>query len=199
MALQAIDRNLKFWHVAPAFLAAFASAMAMWSWALPRMKELTENKDFKVNSCEAPCLFDARPRGYSFDEAKAYLDALGPQARVYYAEWWVPVYDLAWPVTLFIFGILFCLWMTQPHRRFAVHLRPMWRFPILLFPIALFAFDIVENLSVLSMLKAYPQQDRSLVEFASIFSRAKWIAAYLAMGLGAALLALATIGLFRRS
>ena len=196
MILQAIDRRVGFLPVALAFVAAFGSAAAMRRWALPRMEALTENKTYHYKDCEAPCLFDARPRGYSFDEAKAYLDALGPQARAYYAEWFVPVYDLAWPVTLFVFGILFCLWMTQPQRRFAVHLRPMWRFAILIIPVALFAFDISENLSVRSMLKAYPQQSRGLVEFASFSSQAKWIAAYLAMGLG---VALGAIGWLRRS
>lgn len=198
MSLEAIDRRIKLPHVALAFLAAFASAMALRKWALPRMEELTANKDY-FKTCDAPCLFDARPRGYSFDETKAYLDALGPQARAYYAGWYVPGYDLAFPVTLLIFGILFCLWMTQPGRRFAVRLRPSWRLSILLIPIGLFVFDILENLSVLAMLKTHDGLSPTVVAAASLFSQAKWIAAYLAMGLGGALLVLGMVSWLRRS
>jgi hypothetical protein len=144
MIFEAIDRRVGASPVALAFVAAFGSAMALRRWALPRMEDLAANKAY-FKSCEAPCLFDARPGGYSFDEAKAYLDALGPQARVYYAEWYVPVYDLAFPVALFVFGILFCVWMTQPQRRFAVHLRPIWRFAILLIPVGLFGFDVLRT------------------------------------------------------
>lgn len=198
MALEAIDRRVRFSHVALAFVAAFASALALRKWALPRMEELTADKAY-FKTCDAPCLFDARPRGYSFNEAKTYLDALGPQARAYYAEWYVPGYDLAFPVTLLIFGILFCLWMTQPGRRFAARLRPPWRLAILLIPISLFTFDILENLSVLAMLKTYDGLSPGLVAAASFFSQAKWISAYLAMGLGGILLALGMVGWLRGS
>lgn len=198
MAFEAIDKRVGFLHVALAFAAAFASAMALRRWALPRMAELTADKAY-FKTCDAPCLFDARPRGYSLDQAKAYLDALGPQARAYYAWWYVPGYDLAFPITLLIFGVLFCLWMTQPGRRFAVRLRPFWRVTILLIPIGLFAFDILENLSVLAMLKTHDGLSPTVVAAASFFSQAKWIAAYLAMGLGGALLVLGMVGWLRRS
>lgn len=197
MTVAASGKRVRFVHVALAFVLAFASIMALRTWALPQMQQLTADQAY-FKTCDAPCLFDARPRGYTVEEAKAYLDALGPDARAYYADWYIPVYDVALPVTLLAFGIVYCRWMTQLERRFAVHLTPFWRVAILAIPFALFGFDIAENLSVLSMLKTYPQQGRQLVEFASFFSQAKWIAAYLSVGLGASLLLFGAIGWLRR-
>jgi hypothetical protein len=197
MAFRALDRQFRFRHVTLAFVAAFASAVAMHQWALPRIAELTDKTYSRT--CEAPCLFDARQRGYTFDDAKAYLDALGRTGRDYYATWYIPIYDLAFPVTLFVFGLVFCLWMTQPERRFAVHLRPSLRLAILIVPIGLFLFDIVENASVLWMLKAYPDQSRKLVEFASMATRIKTVFVYLSLALAVALLVFGAIGWARRT
>ena len=141
------------------------------------MTELASDKAYFA-SLNIPPLFDARKQGYSFDDAKRHLEALGPAARDYYAGVYIPGYDLVFPVTLFAFGILFCLWMTQPTRRFAAALQPASRLAILIIPLGLFIFDILENISVLAMLRSYPDLDPGLASAVSLFSRIKWLSAY---------------------
>jgi hypothetical protein len=189
--LESIDRRVRFVHVAVALVLVVLSALALRLWALPRMTELASDKAYFA-SLNIPPLFDARKQGYSFDDAKRHLEALGPAARDYYAGLYILGYDLVFPVTLFAFGILFCLWMTQPTRRFAAALQPASRLAILIIPLGLFIFDILENISVLAMLKSYPSVDPGLASAASLFSRIKWLSAYFAWALAAALLVLAS-------
>src|SRR5262245_940700 len=189
--LESIDRRVRFGHVAVALVLVVLSALALRLWALPSMTELASDKAYFA-SLNIPPLFDARKQGYFFDDAKRHLEALGPAARDYYAGLYIPGYDLVFPVTLFAFGILFCLWMTQPTRRFAAALQPASRLAILIIPLGLFIFDILENISVLAMLKSYPSVDPGLASAASLFSRIKWLSAYFAWALAAALLVLAS-------
>jgi hypothetical protein len=150
--LESIDRRIGFVHVVFALVFVVLSALALRLWALPRMTELASDKAYFA-SLDIPPLFDARKQGYSLDDAKRHLEALGLAAREYYAGVYMPGYDLAFPVTLFVFCTPFCLWMTQPTRRFAASLKPRWRLAILIVPLGLFIFDILENISVLAMLK----------------------------------------------
>jgi hypothetical protein len=195
--LESIDRRVRFVHVAVALVLVVLSALALRLWALPRMTELASDKAYFA-SLDIPPLFDARKQGYPFDDAKRHLQALGPAAREYYASVYIPGHDLAFPVTLFVFGTLFCLWMTQPTRRFAASLRPRWRLAILIVPLGLFIFDILENISVLALLKSYPSLDPGLASAASLFSQIKWLSAYCGWALAAALLVLASFRLLRR-
>jgi hypothetical protein len=117
-----------------------------------------------------------------------HLDALGSDARQYYARWYIPVYDRIFPVALLVFGILFCIWVTQPRTGFAVDVGWQWRLVILIVPLALFVFDMLENLSVLMMLKRYPHEGAALVSTASLFTQAKWVSAYAAAALAAVLI-----------
>lgn len=172
-----LEFEVRFVHVALAFLAALASQLALKQWAIPRVAELAENKTYLIEQ-KVPWLFDGRTHGYSAADAKMHLDALGAKGREYYARWYIPVYDLIFPITLFVFGILFCIWMTQPRVGFAVNMALHWRLVILLVPLALFVFDILENVSVLMMLKGYPRQGATLVAAASTFTQAKWVSAY---------------------
>jgi len=196
-ALEAIDRRIRFVHVAFALILVVLSALALSQWAVPRMKNLASDRAF-FDSLNIPLLFDGRKQGYSFDDAKRHLQALGPTARDYYARVYIPGYDLLFPITLFAFGILFCLWITQPTRRFAAALRPAWRLAILIIPLGLFIFDILENISVLAMLKSYPSLDPGLAAAASLFSQIKWLTAYCGWALAAALLVLASFRFLRR-
>lgn len=196
-SLQTLDRRIGFVHVALAFVAAAASVAAIRLWAIPRIGALAEDKAYFAER-KVEVLFDGRPRGYSFEEAGMHLEALGRDAREFYASWYVPVFDLAFPVTLLLFGVLFCLWMTQPKRAFAAALRPSWRLAILLIPLALFVFDILENISVWTMLRSYPNQTYALVTTASTFSQIKWAAVYGSWALAAGLIVLATLRWLRR-
>src|SRR5262245_31989295 len=195
--LETIDSQIRFVHVALALVLVVLSALALRVWALPRMTELASDKAYFA-SLNIPPLFDAREQGYSFDDAKRHLQALGPAARDYYARVYIPGYDLLFPVTLLAFGILFCLWITQPTRRFAAALRPAWRLAILIIPFGLFFFDILENISVLAMLKSYPGLDPDLASAASLFSQIKWLMAYCGRALAVALLVFASFRALRR-
>ena len=195
--LEVIDRRIRFVHVALALVIAVLSALALRLWALPRITDLASDRAYFV-SLNIPPLFDAREQGYSFGDAKRHLQALGPAARDYYARVYIPGYDLLFPVTLFAFGILFCLWITQPTHRFAAALRPAWRLAILIIPLGLFFFDILENISVLAMLKSYPSLDPGLAYAASLFTQIKWLTAYCGWALAAALLLLASFRVLRR-
>ena len=102
--LESIDRRIGFVHVVFALVLVVLSALALRLWALPRMTELASDKAYFA-SLYIPPLFDARKQGYSFDDAKRHLEALGPAARDYYAGVYIPGYDLVFPVTLIAFGI----------------------------------------------------------------------------------------------
>ena len=196
--LEVLDGKIGFIHVALALLAAFASRLALKQWALPRIAELAKNKAYFTDQ-GIPWLFDGRKRGYSLVDAKMHLEALGYAARDYYATWYIPVYDLVFPVTLFVFGTLFCIWITQPGPGFAVSMHPRWRLAILVVPLALFVFDMLENLSVLMMLKTDTNPSPMLVAAASSFTQAKWVSAYVAGALATALLVLSTVNWWQRS
>ena len=166
--LEVLDGKIGFIHVALALLAASASRLALKQWALPRIAELAKNKAYFTDQ-GIPWLFDGRKRGYSLVDAKMHLEALGYAARDYYATWYIPVYDLVFPVTLFVFGTLFCIWITQPGPGFAVSMHPRWRLTILVVPLALFVFDMLENLApeaprVLRAVSLRPTQPRSSAE-----------------------------------
>jgi len=181
-----LDFEIRFVHVAVAFLTALVSQLALKRWAIPRIAELADNRTYFIDR-NIPWLFDGCKRGYSARDVQMHLNALGPKAREYYARWYIPVYDLIFPVALLVFGTLFCLWMTQLRAGFAASVGAEWRLTILMIPLALFVFDMLENLSVLIILKTYPRQGMALVAAASAFTQAKWVSAYLA-GLLAVLL-----------
>jgi hypothetical protein len=175
--LEMLALNVRSAYVLVALIATLVSQIALKQWALPRIAELADNKTYFVER-NVPWLFDGRRSGYSALDAKMHLDALGARAREYYAQWYIPVYDLIFPIMLFVFGVLFCLWTTQPRPGLTSGIGAQWRFVILIVPLALFIFDMLENLSVFIMLKSYPRQGSMLVAAASVFTQAKWISAY---------------------
>jgi hypothetical protein len=130
--------------------------------------ELASDKAYFA-SLDIPPLLDARKQGYSFDDANRH-GTITPVCTFQATIWR---------------SLLRCCLRNPvlpqddaPTRRFAATLRPRWRLAILIVPLGLFIFDILQNISVLAMLKSYPSLDPGLASAASLFSQIKWLSAF---------------------
>src|SRR5581483_765869 len=99
--------------------------------------------------------FDIRLRGYSYDEARYFLNAIGREGRDYYASpellidtFYPPLYALSRGLALW--------WLTMPRRLRAAPLPASLRVALVAVPIAMACLDMFENVCIAAMLWTWP-------------------------------------------
>ena len=88
--------------------------------------------------------FDIRPRGYSYADTRAFLEAIGAQGRKYYVSPELVIDTLYPPLYAVSRGLAFW-WLTMPGR---VREGPMplkVRYALIAVPILMASLDLVEN------------------------------------------------------
>jgi hypothetical protein len=130
--------------------------------------------------------FDIRPRGYSYAEARAFLEAIGEQGRRNYA---IPelVIDTFYPPLYAVSRGLALWWLTMPGR---VRERPVpqkVRYALVAVPVLMASLDLVENGCIGVMLWTWPDLSHGLVEVSSLATRVKIMAGVLTEALMGAL------------
>ena len=119
--------------------------------------------------------FDVRPFGYSDDEARAFLAAIGEQGRHYYGYRELPL-DMIYPPLYAVSRGLALWWLTMPGRVRAAPLSRRWRTALVAIPVAMASLDMIENACIARMLSTWPELSPDLVQVASLATRAKIMA-----------------------
>jgi hypothetical protein len=127
-------RRPRFWAVVAATLAVYA-AMVLWS--IPRIEAAAGGLP----------VFDLRPGGYGFDEARAFLTALSAEGRDFYLRVQHRL-DLIYP-PLMALATGWALLLLAPGGG-------AWRL-VALVPLPGMVFDWLENAAVARMLTAGPE------------------------------------------
>jgi hypothetical protein len=119
--------------------------------------------------------FDIRPKGYSYVEARAFLEALGEQGRAYYASPEL-ILDAFYPPLYAVSRGLALWWLTMPGRIRRAPL-PMWvRCTLIAVPILMASLDVIENGCIAVMLWTWPHLSNGVVEISSLATQLKIIA-----------------------
>jgi hypothetical protein len=116
--------------------------------------------------------FDIRPMGYSYDEARAFLDAIGEQGRAYYLNPEL-VIDTIYPPLYAISRGLALWWLTIPGR---VRNRPLplsVRYALIAVPITMASLDVIENGCIATMIWTWPNLAPGLVTVSSLATQVK--------------------------
>jgi hypothetical protein len=167
--------SIPFWTLVAATLCVYA---AMIFWSIPSI----------TREADGLAIFDMRPGGYTFDEAKAFLAALSDDGRRFYGDVQQRL-DIAYPALLAItlgWSIL----------RLAPHSWGLFRYILAATAIPGMMFDYWENADVAAMLAAGPDEiTPETVAAASLHSQIKAGASTVAMTI---LLALLVWWAFRR-
>lgn len=114
---------------------------------------------------------------YTSTELYEILDAYGDQGRRVYALSHLTA-DVLFPlVYAFFFGLLIAYIFQRAFPK------DSWVQQLNLVPIMLLIFDLIENVSVVILLLAYPTQMEGLARFAGIITSVKWILAGITVAL----------------
>jgi hypothetical protein len=124
--------------------------------------------------------FDARLRGYGYEEARALLLALGVEGRAYYLSPEL-VLDTIFPPLYAAFGALALWWLTMPGRLRDGAVPIALRVTLVAFPVAELVFDGVENICIARMDRRWPDLSPGLVSVASLATQWKFVAAVLTL------------------
>jgi hypothetical protein len=119
--------------------------------------------------------FDIRPLGYSYDEARAFLEALGEQGRAYYLRPEL-ILDTIYPPFYAVSRALALWWLTMPGRLYDGAVPQRWRWTLVAMPIVMATCDSVENICIAKMLWNWPDLSPGLVQASSLATRVKFIA-----------------------
>jgi hypothetical protein len=119
--------------------------------------------------------FDTRPRGYSYAEARAFLEAIGEQGRRYYASPEL-IIDTFYPLLYAVSRGLALWWLTMPGRVREAPLPLKVRYALIAVPVLMASLDLVENGCIAAMIWAWPDLSHGLVEVSSLATRAKIMA-----------------------
>jgi hypothetical protein len=168
---------INIWHVLAAFACMAASFLMLRTDGVPALRAMVSN-DAYFNAGN-PLLFDQRRGGYTVEVAREHLAALGNAANSYYADTYLVLYDLVFPILLLAFGVLLILYATNAAHARVMDVSPRVQRLMLAVPIALFVFDMGENACLYAMLEMYPTVNAKLVETASMFTQLKWFAAFI--------------------
>jgi hypothetical protein len=122
--------------------------------------------------------FDIRPMGYSYDEAYAFLNAIGEQGRLYYANREL-LLDMFYPPLYAISRGLALWWLTMPGRLRDAPVPLSWRCALIAVPVIMVSLDVVENGCIARMLQTWPHLSQDLVNISSFATRMKMIAGVL--------------------
>ena len=116
--------------------------------------------------------FDIRPKGYRYDEARAFLDAIGEQGRECYANPEL-VLDMFYPPLYAVSRGLALGWLTMPGRVREASLPLSWRAALIAVPVIMASLDVVENGCIAAMLWTWPDLSLGLVRVSSLATRMK--------------------------
>ncbi|MBI3160716.1 MAG: hypothetical protein HYZ26_14045 [Chloroflexi bacterium] len=125
---------------------------------------------------------------YTASEAIDALAAYGPAVRESYRMVQLTL-DLLYPVTYTLFFCLLITWLFQKGLPVASRLHG---FNVV--PLGGFAFDLLENFSIVALLSSYPDVSRALAAAAGVFTLLKWLLA----GASLALVLTGLIGWLRK-
>jgi hypothetical protein len=130
--------------------------------------------------------FDIQPRGYSYAQARAFLEAIGAQGRAYYASPEL-ILDSLYPPLYAVSRGLALWWLTMPGRVRKEPLRLKVRYALIAVPILMATLDLFENGCIAVMLWTWPDLSHGLVEVSSLATRVKIMAGVLTEALMGAL------------
>jgi hypothetical protein len=116
--------------------------------------------------------FDVRPFGYTYQDAKAFLDAIGSRGRAYYLNPEL-VLDTFYPSLYAASRALALWWLTVPGRLRDAPLPTALRWMLVALPIVVAGFDGIENVCIARMLWMWPDLPAGLVQLASLATRLK--------------------------
>jgi hypothetical protein len=122
--------------------------------------------------------FDIRPMDYSYDEAYAFLNAIGERGRLYYANREL-LLDIFYPPLYAISRGLALWWLTMPGRLREAPVPLSWRYLLIAVPVIVASFDVVENSCIARMLQTWPDLSHDLVHVSSLATGMKMIAGVL--------------------
>jgi hypothetical protein len=141
--------------------------------------------------------FDVRPAGYSYPEARAFLEAMGAQGRAYYANPEL-IFDTFYPPLYAVSRGLALWWLTMPGRVRKAPVPLKVRCALIAVPIIMAILDNVENGCIAAMLWTWPDLSRDVVEVSSLATQVKIIAGVLTETLMAGLALAWLVRLFTR-
>jgi hypothetical protein len=141
--------------------------------------------------------FDIRPWGYSYAEARAFLEAIGEQGRAYYASPEL-ILDAFYPPLYAVSRGLALWWLTMPGRigKAPVPLKARWT--LIAVPILMASLDLIENGGIAVMLWTWPDLSNAVVDLTSFATQVKIIAGALTEILMAGLAIVWLVRLFAR-
>jgi hypothetical protein len=119
--------------------------------------------------------FDIRPLGYSYKEARSFLDAIGEQGRAYYLHPQL-ILDTVYPPFYAVSRGLALWWLTMPGRLYDGAVPQRWRWTIVAMPVVMAICDGVENVCIAKMLWTWPELSPGLVQVSSLATRVKFLA-----------------------
>ena len=141
--------------------------------------------------------FDIRPRGYSYLEVRAFLEAIGTHGRAYYASPELIV-DAVYPPLYAVSRGLALWWLTMPGRVRNEPLPQNLRWALIAVPILMASLDLIENGCIALMLWTWPDLSKQVVEISSLATQVKIIAGTLTETLMAGLAAVWLVRLLAR-
>ena len=181
-------KSAKRFPSAPLVIALFVASGALWAVlalvTLPHLQHLANGA--------AP--FDLRRSGYSYEEARQFLDAIGEQGRAYYLNPEL-LLDTFFPPLYAGLGALVLWWLTMPGRLRAGATPAVWRWALIALPVAELIFDWGENACIAAMIWTWPDLSPVLVRVSSVATRLKYAVVALT---AISLVALAAAALLRR-
>jgi hypothetical protein len=119
--------------------------------------------------------FDIRPKGYSYVEARTFLETIGEQGRAYYASPEL-ILDAFYPPLYAVSRGLALWWLTMPGRIRKAPI-PLWvRCAVIAVPILMASLDVIENGCIAVMLWTWPHLSNGVVEISSLATQVKIIA-----------------------
>lgn len=120
--------------------------------------------------------FDLRWSGYTFEDARAFLAAIGEPGRAYYLNPELILDGIFPPLYSLSFALAFW-WLTMPGRlrQGAIFLSLRWALVALSFTTAI--LDGVENFCIARMIWTWPDLSAGLVHVGSLATQSKLVAA----------------------
>lgn len=116
--------------------------------------------------------FDVRPLGYSYEDARAFLSAIGRAGRAYYLNPEL-VLDSFYPPLYAVSRALALWWLTMPGRVRAGAVPLLARYALCAVPVVMAGIDGFENISIARMIWTWPDLSADLVARASAATQVK--------------------------